>query len=318
MNPLSPDRGTSHGRVVSTRPVEFNAANGYAEPMEQFRRGELVFDVIDAGPADGPVVVLLHGFPEQNTMWQSIIPQLTAQGYRCLAPRQRGYSPGARPTRRRDYRISELGEDVLALIDASGAPRVHLVGHDWGAAAAWQVAQQFPDRLLTLTALSVPHPGAFSKTLLTSRQGLASWYMYFFQLPRIPEWYIMRGRGKFTMSGFVKTRAQHAPASVESEVRAMAEPGALTAALNWYRAIPLSFSRDTNTKVTVPTMYVWSDGDIALLEKGARLCGDYVRGEYRFEVLKGVSHWILDEQPDTVAGLLLDWLAAHPAASPSM
>jgi pimeloyl-ACP methyl ester carboxylesterase len=196
--------------------------------------------------------------------------------------------------------------------------RVHLVGHDWGATVAWRVAQQFPGRLLTVTSLSVPHPGAFMKALVTSRQGLASWYMYFFQLPRIPEWYMMRGRGTFTLSGLVKSRAGHAPALAESEAKAMAEPGALTAALNWYRAIPLSDPREAGKKVTVPTMFIWSDGDIALLEKGARACGDYVLGDYRFEVLEGVSHWILDEQPDTVADLLLDWFAAHPAANRSM
>jgi pimeloyl-ACP methyl ester carboxylesterase len=283
--------------------------------MDQFRRGELIFDVIDVGPADGPVVVLLHGFPEQNTMWQSIIPRLTAQGYRCLAPRQRGYSPGARPPRRRDYRISELAEDVKTLIDACGAQRVHLVGHDWGPTVAWHVAQQFPDRLLTVTAMSVPHPGAFLKALVTSRQGLASWYILFFQLPRVPEWYLQRGRGTFTLSGLVKARAQHAPELAKAEAKAMAEPGALTAALNWYRAIPLSDTREAGKKVTVPTMFIWSDGDIALREKGARATGDYVLGEYRFEVLKGVSHWILDEQPDMMADLLLDWFAAHPTPS---
>jgi pimeloyl-ACP methyl ester carboxylesterase len=281
--------------------------------MEQFRRGELVFDVIEAGPADGAVVVLLHGFPEQNTMWQPIITRLTAQGYRCLAPRQRGYSPGARPTRRRDYRISALAQDVRTLIDASGAERVHLVGHDWGAGVAWGVAQQFPDRLLTLTAMSVPHPGAFAKALMTSRQILASWYMYFFQLPRVPEWLLMRRRGAFTLSALAKSRAQHAPALAQSEAEAMAEPGALTAALNWYRAIPLSNPKVTTTKVTVPTMYVWSDGDTALPKKGAQLCADYVLGEYRFEVMEGVSHWIVDEQPDRMADLLLEWLAAPNA-----
>jgi pimeloyl-ACP methyl ester carboxylesterase len=281
--------------------------------MDHFRRGELVFDVIDAGPADGPVVVLLHGFPEQHTMWQPIITRLTAQGYRCLAPRQRGYSPGARPTRRRDYRISELAQDVRTLIDASGAERVHLVGHDWGAGVAWGVAQQFPDRLLTLTAMSVPHPGAFAKALLTSRQILASWYMYFFQLPRVPEWCLQRRHGAFTLSALATSRAQHAPALAQSEAEAMAEPGALTGALNWYRAIPLSNPKVTTTKVTVPTMYVWSDGDIALPAKGAQLCGDYVLGEYRFEVMKGVSHWIVDEQPDAMADLLLDWLPAPNA-----
>src|SRR6185312_11290949 len=167
-----------------------------------------------------PVVVLLHGFPEQNTMWQSIIPALTAKGYRCLAPRQRGYSPGARPKRRRDYRVDELAEDIRALIDASGAHRVHLVGHDWGATVAWRVAQRFPDRLLTVTSMSVPHPGAFLNALATSRQGLASWYILFFQLPRIPEWYLKRGRGTFTLSGIAESRAQHAQALTEAEVKA--------------------------------------------------------------------------------------------------
>jgi pimeloyl-ACP methyl ester carboxylesterase len=104
----------------------------------------------------------------------------------------------------------------------------------------------------------------------------------------------------------------------EAEAKAMAEPGALTAALNWYRAIFLSDVRETGKKVTVATMFVWSDGGIALLEKGARACGDYVLGEYRFEVVKGVSHWFLDQQPDTMADLLLDWFAAHPAASRSV
>lgn len=281
--------------------------------MDQFRRGELVFDVIDAGPADGPVVVLLHGFPEQNTMWQPVISRLTADGYRCLAPLQRGYSPGARPPRRRDYRVDELAKDVQALIDASGAELVHLVGHDWGATVAWRVAQRFPDRLLTVTPMSVPHPAAFFKALVTSRQALASWYILFFQLPRLPERYLTRGRGQFTLSGFVESRAQHAPVVAQAEANAMAEPGALTAAINWYRAVPLSSARDTGKKVTVPTMHVWSDGDIALREKGARLTGDYVLGEYRFEVFKGVSHWIVDEQPDAMCDLLLDWFAAHPA-----
>ncbi len=277
--------------------------------MEQFRRGDLVFDVIDAGPEDGPVVVLLHGFPEINTMYQSVIDRLTAQGYRCLAPLQRGYSPGARPKRRRDYRADELVGDVLTLIDTSGARRVHLVGHDWGAAVAWYVAQRFPDRLHTLTALSVPHPAAFLKAVGTSRQALSSWYMLFFQLPWIPERFLLNRRA---ISGFKASRS--APELAEAEVKAIQEPGALTAALNWYRGMPFGNPRETGRKVTVPTMYVWSDDDIALKEKGARLCGHYVDAEYRFEVLNGVSHWLLDERPDTVADLLLDWVGAHPGS----
>jgi pimeloyl-ACP methyl ester carboxylesterase len=274
--------------------------------MEQFRRGDLVFDVIDAGPADGPVVVLLHGFPESNAMYQPVIDRLTAQGYRCLAPLQRGYSPGARPKRRRDYRDSELAADVLALIDTIDAQRVHLVGHDWGAFVAWYIAQQFPDRLHSLTALSVPHPAAFLKAVATSRQALASWYMLFFQLPWAPERLLLSKRA---VSGFMATRS--APELAEAEMRAIQQPGTLTAALNWYRGIPFSSPRDTARKVTVPTLYVWSDDDIALKDKCARICGDYVVGDYRFEILEGASHWLLDERPEKVADLVLDWVGSH-------
>ena len=157
--------------------------------MDQYRRGELVFDVIDEGPADGPVVVLLHGFPQFNTSWNAVIPRLTDAGYRCLAPNQRGYSRGARPTRWRDYRLQELVEDVHALVDASGAQRLHLVGYDWGATVAWAAADEISLRLASLTTMSVPHPAAILKAMATSRQFFASWYIPFFQLPGVPEWY---------------------------------------------------------------------------------------------------------------------------------
>ena len=278
--------------------------------MDQFRRDGLVFDVRDEGPADGPVVVLLHGFPQRNSSWDAIIERLTAQGYRCLAPNQRGYSPGARPRRRRDYRIPELVADVGALIDASGAQRVHVVGHDWGAAVAWSVAAAMPERLATVVPVSVPHPGAFLKALATSRQGLASWYMYFFQLPYVPELLLTRRRGALA-TGALRRMGQ-TQAAAERDVAAMLEPGALTAGINWYRGMPLMDPRATGGKITVPTMFVWSDEDPALLAKGAYDTARYVSGEYRFEIMPGASHWIPEERPDELAGLLLEWFAAHP------
>jgi pimeloyl-ACP methyl ester carboxylesterase len=279
--------------------------------MEHFRRNDLTFDVRDAGPPDGPVVVLLHGFPQHNDSWNPVIDRLTAQGYRCLAPNQRGYSSGARPTRRRDYRTPELVADLGALIDASGARQVHLVGHDWGAAVAWAAAAEIPERLATISPISVPHPAAFIKSFATSRQGLASWYMYFFQLPRIPEWLLARRNGAIVSK--LLRRSGQAPAAAERDAQTMSEPGALTAAINWYRAIPLSNPRATNQKVSVPTLYVYSDQDTALMPKAAHNTARYVSGEYRFEILPGVSHWIPDEQPDKLADLLLDWFAAHQA-----
>lgn len=280
--------------------------------MEQYHRGELTFDVIDAGPADGPVVVLLHGFPQFNTSWNAVIDRLTAQGYRCLAPNQRGYSPGARPPRRRDYRIPEIVEDIRALIDASGAERVHLAAHDWGAAAAWVAAAELPDRIATLTSFSVPHPGAFLKGLVTSRQGLMSWYMYFFQLPWLPERFLLGSNGSALRMSKSLQSAGQSPEAADRDAQAMAAPGVLTAALNWYRAMPLTDLRQAAGKVSVPTMYVWTDKDIALAEKPARNTVRYVTGDYRFEILRGVSHWIPDECPDTAADLLLEWFAAHP------
>ncbi|WP_409435304.1 alpha/beta fold hydrolase [Mycobacterium sp. SMC-14] len=278
--------------------------------MERYTRDGLVFDVRDAGPPDGPVVVLLHGFPQRNDSWSAVIDRLTAAGYRCLAPNQRGYSPGARPPRRRDYRMSELVADIGALIDESGAQRVHLVGHDWGAAVAWGVAAELPERLATVSPVSVPHPAAFLKSFVTSRQGLASWYMGFFQLPWLPEWLLTRGNG--AVAAKTLRRSGQTAAAAERDAQAMTEPGALTGGLNWYRGLPMSNLQDSNQQISVPTMYVWSDDDIALKPKAARNTARYVDADYRFEIMSGVSHWIPDTEPDRLADLLLDWFAAHP------
>ncbi|MGV0625480.1 alpha/beta fold hydrolase [Mycolicibacter minnesotensis] len=283
--------------------------------MKTFRRGDLTFDVLDTadagGPADGEPVVLLHGFPQFNTSWDGITARLTAQGYRCLAPNQRGYSPGARPGRRRDYRLPELVEDIGALLDSLGAQRVHLVGHDWGAAVAWGVAGRYPERVASLSALAVPHPGAFLRAMVTSRQFFASWYMFFFQLPRLPEWWLSRRGGAALEDGL--RRSGQTPQYARRDAAAMVERGALRTAINWYRGMPLSNPRQTGGRITVPTLYVWADNDIALLPKAAHATADHVTGDYRFETLHGASHWMLEERPDAVADMVGQWLAAHPA-----
>ncbi len=246
--------------------------------MDQYRRGELVFDVLDEGPADGPVVVLLHGFIQFNTSWNTVIPRLTAEGYRCLAPNQRGYSRGARPSRRRDYRQQELVEDVHALVDASGAQRVHLVGYDWGAAVAWTLAAQSPERLASLTTMSIPHPAAMFKAMATSRQALASWYIPFYQLPVIPERILLGRDRKGGQAGKNSAVGWQPPDAAERDVRAMTEPGALTAALNWYRGITLSDVRRSLRKVTAPDDVCVERRRLVVLEKAARNSGRYVNG----------------------------------------
>jgi pimeloyl-ACP methyl ester carboxylesterase len=221
---------------------------------------------------------------------------------RTLAPDQRGYSPGARPTGRRAYAQSELVADVLALVEASGNDKVHLVGHDWGAFVAWAFASRHPDRLLTLTAVSVPHPRALAWAMPRG-QLLKSWYMAAFQLPVLPEAYLPSRRGLTLIGGHALT-----PAQVRAYLDPLGREG-LHAALNWYRALPFSQrEQGYDRPSTVPTTYVWSDGDTVLGRRAAEATQRFVSAPYRFEVLAGISHWIPDEAPDRLAELVLDRL----------
>jgi pimeloyl-ACP methyl ester carboxylesterase len=279
--------------------------------MQRFARGPLSFDVTDEGPADGEVVVLLHGYPEDRTCWSGVLPGLLSAGLRVLAPDQRGYSPGARPRRRRDYALHELTDDVLALVDASGAERVHLVGHDWGGAVAWAFATAYPERLRTVTSLATPHPRALASSLLTSTQALHSWYIAAFQLPVLPEAMVRAAGGRATARALVRSGLP--PEAAQRYASRLQDPGAARGALNWYRGMPLSRSRSrtrpASGPVRVPTLYVYATGDAFLGRRAAELTARHVAAPYRFEVLDGASHWLPDEAPDLVARLLLEHIA---------
>src|SRR4051794_7710186 len=223
--------------------------------MERFQRSGLTFDVRDLGPADGEPVVLLHGFPQDASSWQMVEPLLHAQGMRTLAPDQRGYSPLARPPRRADYRATEIVDDVLALLDEAGLASAHVVGHDWGGGIAWVLAGLHPHRVRSLTVLSTPHPRAMQRALYTSNQLLRSQYMLFIQLPVLPE--IVLGR---KLEGSLVTTGRPAELAAHNAER-MREPGALTSALNWYRALPYSLRTPLPGTITVPTTYLWGTQD---------------------------------------------------------
>jgi pimeloyl-ACP methyl ester carboxylesterase len=269
----------------------------------QVEREGLVFDVLDAGPRDGEPIVLLHGFPERATCWRYVAPILNAAGYRTLAMDQRGYAPGARPPRRRDYRLPELAEDVLAVVDQLvGADQpVHLVGHDWGAMPAWVIALHHPERARSLTAVSVPHPQAFVTSMVRSGQALKSWYMGFFQLPGLPE-----RSARTPIFGRLLRNAGMTHDDVRRVYEEVVDDGALPTALNWYRALPLADPRFLRGAVTVPTTYVWSDGDTALGRWGAEHTADHVTGDYRFVELPGVTHWIPTQEPERLAEAILE------------
>jgi pimeloyl-ACP methyl ester carboxylesterase len=270
--------------------------------MERFTNAGLTFDLADGGPPDGPAVILLHGFPEDRSSWDGVTPLLQEAGLRTLAPDQRGYSPGASPTGRHEYRLSLLAGDVLALADQAGAETFHLVGHDWGAGLGWYVAAHHADRVRTFSALSVPHPRAFTGSMLHSTQLLHSWYMAFFQLPQVPERLLaMQGGKRFSDS---LQRSGLNEAAAERYAARAVQPGALTGPINWYRALP-SQTREQLGDVAVPTMLVWSDKDPFITRAAVDLCAQYVKAPYRLEVLPGVSHWIPEEEPARTAELLL-------------
>jgi pimeloyl-ACP methyl ester carboxylesterase len=269
--------------------------------MDSFRRDGLTFDVRDAGPPDGDPVVLLHGFPQDSTAWKKVAPALHQHGLRTLAPDQRGYSPMARPRSRASYRLRETTADVLALMDAAGLERAHVVGHDWGGVVGWALGAWHPDRVRTLTALSVPHPAAMAKAMVTSDQALRSYYMALFQVPRLPERLLLAGDGAALRR--MLHRGGLPDDAVEHYVARMREPGALSAALGWYRALPWS-GRDAVGKVRVPTLHVWSTGDAFLGRAATEATAPFVDAPYRLEVLDDVTHWIPELAPDRVAELI--------------
>ncbi|MEX2658760.1 MAG: alpha/beta hydrolase [Acidimicrobiales bacterium] len=268
--------------------------------------GEDTFTARACGPATGELVLLLHGFPQTSWSWRHQLRALGAAGYRAVAPDQRGYSPGARPTEVSRYRTEALVADVIAIADERGGHTFHLVGHDWGAVVGWQVAGLHPQRLRTLTSISVPHPVAFVEALSdpSSDQAQRSSYVEFFRSADAADAFLSDGaallRGIFGAAD---------PADVEPYVEVLSEPGAMQAALNWYRAADFSLLEALGP-VTTPTMYLWSTDDIALGREAAEATAAHVEGPYRFEVLEGVSHWVAEEAPERTNELLLEHLAS--------
>ncbi|MEV6601135.1 alpha/beta fold hydrolase [Actinoplanes sp. NPDC051346] len=278
--------------------------------MERFANDGFGFDVTDTPAADGSgtgqTCVLLHGFPEDRHCWAAVTPALAEAGYRVLAPDLRGYSAGARPASRRAYTLSRLAGDVLALADAAGVERFHVVGHDWGAALAWSLAGRHRSRVISLSALSVPHPEAFLRALAGSSQAVRSWYMVAFQIPGLPELALSRRGGRAMRDSLMRTGLD--PVNADRYASRAADRAAMRGPLNWYRALPFSL-RDRPDRIDVPTLFLWSDGDRFICRAAAELCERYVDGPYRFEVLRGASHWLPEEAPEQMTPLLIQHFA---------
>jgi pimeloyl-ACP methyl ester carboxylesterase len=267
----------------------------------------------------GRLVLLLHGFPE---CWYSWRHQLMALGERftVVAPDMRGYNLSDKPARVEDYKLGLLVDDVLGLIHHFGQQQAAIVGHDWGAIVSWAVAQRHPEYLWKHAALQVP-PKAAWRANMTLRQALRSWYMLFFQLPRLPEWLMSASDYAFVERIFKKTVARQGAftdADIEVYKNALREPGALTAAINYYRAnfFSMFFKRRprqedlSDDRIRVPTLFIFGEQDHALVPETVRNVRSYIDAPYREVRIKTSAHWVQNEAAEEVNAALQSFLAS--------
>ena len=267
--------------------------------------GALTFTARSAGPSDGPPVLLLHGFPDGARCWAEVMVLLSEAGLRCVAPDQRGYSPAARPVVVEAYRLDLLVADALGILDTLGWRHAHLVGHDWGAVIAWVLAARHPERVRSLTAVAVPHPTAFADALRSDPdQQRRSAYLRLFREPAPrPEAVLLADGGARLASMYEGSGLR--PEEVAAFVEPLLVPGALTAALNWYRAMAREDFAAMGP-VSTPTTYVWGALDVAVGRVAATGAAAQVSGEYRFVELEQTSHWVPEQVPDLLAGLIVE------------
>ena len=273
------------------------------------------FTVEMAGPPDGPLVVMLHGFPQTRHSWRHQVPALGGAGYRVIAPDQRGYSPGVRPNPAVDlavYGVDRLVADVLDLAEAVERPapaRFHVVGHDWGGQVAWLVAARHPARVASLSVLSRPHPAAFRRAFQADADGQRhrSRHHRAFHDPATVSLLLDNGAERLRRS--LSERGVPA-AAVEEYLGVLGTPAALEAAIAWYRAVGALASVEIGP-VAVPTLYLWGDHDHSVGPTAAQGTAEFVTGPYRFEVVPGVGHFITDEAPELVSARLLEHIGTH-------
>ena len=273
----------------------------------------------ECGRSNDELVLLLHGFPEFWYSWRHQLPVL-GHKFHVVAPDLRGYNLSDKPSRVEDYRIDVLVEDVVGLVKYFGAAKAAIVGHDWGAGIAWAVALIHPERVSKVAAMQVP-PAAAWRANMSLQQLLRSWYMFFFQLPRIAEWAISRkGFNSIdrTFRDNVVTQGSFSDTDIERYKEAIRQPGALTGGINYYRANVrrLFFSGHSDNdavvsgRVAVPSLFIFGERDFAIIPKTARGVERYVSGPYREVRIPASGHWIQNEAVDEVNSVLIDFLEA--------
>ena len=281
--------------------------------------GDVRLHYVEAG--EGPLVLLLHGFPQFWYEWRHQIPALLEAGFRVVAPDMRGYNLSDKPPGVRAYRVELLARDVERLILACGERTAAVVGHDWGAIVAWLTAMRHPGRVGRLAILNVPHPARFPDVLLSPEQLLRSSYVLFFQIPQLPEEVIRAGDFALLRSALRRDpvwAGAFTAEDIERYVGAMKRPGALTATLNYYRAL-LRTPGETRAllkRVEAPVLVIWGERDRFLNRGLAEPPRLWVPNLLRVERLPDASHWVAEDRPREVNALLLDFLRSPPTALP--
>lgn len=273
------------------------------------QNGNIRLHTTVAGPAHGPVVVLLHGFPEFWYGWRRQVEPLVTAGFRVIVPDQRGYNLSSKPSRVASYALPELVSDVIAIADHFGQDKILLAGHDWGAAVAWSTALLHPHRIAKLAVLNVPHPSVMRKFISANpRQLLRSWYMFFFQLPWLPE--ALFSAGNFRIGARSLLRSSRKGTFSEEDLAqyraAWSQPGALTAMINWYRALFRVRAKFSDKMVRVPTRILWGERDAFLLAEMAQESLRYCTNAELF-TFANATHWLQHEEPARVSELLIDF-----------
>ena len=263
------------------------------------------------------LALLVHGFPESAFAWRFQIPMLAEMGYEVWAPNTRGYRGSDKPPKVSDYSIDHLLADLGALIDRSGHENVTLIAHDWGAIQAWMFAIRKVRPLERLVIMNVPHPTCGRRELRRFRQLRKSWYLFAFQIPRLPEWALLRHEARPIADAFTDSACDPSrfPAEVTDEYRASARlPGAMTAMVNYYRALMRGGWRtrkEVLAPVETPTLMIWGEDDVALSKETTDGTDEYVQ-HLTLRFLPGVSHWVQQEAPERVNAMLAAWLDDQP------
>lgn len=271
----------------------------------------LSLHIVEAGPADGPLLILLHGFPELWWAWHRQITPLAEQGYHVVVPDMRGYNTSDAPDGIDAYRLEALSGDILALADSFGADRFRLVGHDWGGVVAWDVAASAPGRLERLVVMDGPNPDLWKRSILKHpTQALRSSYAAFFQLPWLPETML----GAFDFAGLramIRYSARPGtfePGDLDPYLEAWSHPGTLTAMLNYYRALRRRPVPSHPRRITPPTLILWGEKDSALEGHVARYALDCCDAGH-LTIVPGTTHWLHHEEPERINAELIAFLA---------